>query len=104
MLPLDGDGRISDASIHLHVLRSARAVVCRTNAALPEALHDKLVLLCDEPRGRPRHWAQDYARYSDALTSFAPLSSVRAGLVYGFPEAVSVSDSVVSVTVDNAEL
>lgn len=104
MLPLDRDGRIIGNSPHLHVLRSARASTCRTHATLPNLLHDDLIQLCNAPRGRPRQWAEDYAKYLEALSSFAPLGSVRAGMVYGFPEMVDASDEAVSVTAENADL
>jgi GNAT superfamily N-acetyltransferase len=60
--------------------------------------------LSARPRSRPREWAREYADYLAALSSVGPLTSMRAGQLYRFPDLLAFEGTCISIVESNADL
>ena len=89
MFRLDGRGRITGAAVALYVVRSFDAVVCGCHADLPDAVAAKLEAIARRPRSRRfPEWERQYGDYLATLTEAAPITSMRGGPLYAFPDDV----------------
>jgi hypothetical protein len=104
MFASDVCGRLMDEAPHVHVLRTPAGVLCRCHADLPDDLADEIDGLVRRPRRRPREWAQTYADIVGAVTSVLPLTALRAGPLYCFPEALERDEVAISIGADNVGL
>ncbi len=105
MFASDEHGRLTGHAPHLYILRTPDGVICRCHADLPDDVAAALQQRSARQRGRPRQWAEEYADYLSLLSSIAPLTSMRAGPLYAFPELPSDAGAgSVGITEENADL
>ena len=104
MFATDVDGRLIGQGPHLHILRAGETLIARSHASVPAPVAVRLMELADAPRGRPGHWANEYASYIQALSSIGPTKAVRAGLLYAFPRVSAPEGDAVSIGPGNRDL
>jgi hypothetical protein len=105
MFASDGHGRLTGRAPHLYILRTPDGVICRCHADLPPTVATALEQRSARPRGRPREWSQEYADYLTLLSGVAPLTSMRAGPLYAFPDLPpAAGDGSVDIGEENAAL
>src|SRR5215471_9049425 len=100
----DDRGRLKGNAPHLYILRTPELVICRCHAELPDDIATTVEQLSVRPRGRMREWAREYADYLRALSSVGPLTSMRAGQLYRFPDLLAFEGSCISLVEANADL
>jgi GNAT superfamily N-acetyltransferase len=104
MFSTDDRDRLNGDAPHLYILRTPELVICRCHADLPAEIATTVEQLSVRPRGRMREWAREYADYLRALSSVGPLTSMRAGQLYRFPDLLASEGSCISIVEDNAYL
>jgi hypothetical protein len=104
MFSTDVRGRLNGDAPHLYILRTPELVICRCHADLLDEIATTIEQLSVRPRGRMREWAREYADYLRALSSVGPLTSMRAGQLYRFPDLLASEGSCISIVEDNADL
>ncbi len=104
MFRQDARGRLVGDAPHLHILRTADAVLCRVHVTMPDPVAVRLQTLAAVPRGRPRKWAEDYAAYLSLVEPFVTVTAIRAGPLYGFPDELPHISDCVAVDASNLDL
>lgn len=104
MFPLDPRGRITGPGPLVHILRTDEAVFVRCHAGVPDEVVRGIEALTAAPRGRPGRWAEDYARLLDLVTPIGGVSSIRSGMLFGFPVALPEGPDCISIDPGNARL
>jgi hypothetical protein len=104
MFTTDDRGRLTGHAPHLYVLRTPELVICRCHADLDDKVATTLEGLSARSRDRPSEWAREYADYLGVLSSVAPLKSMRAGPLYGFPDLLAFEGTCISIVESNADL
>ena len=100
----DDRGRLKGDAPHLYILRTPELVICRCHADLADEIATTVEELSVRPRSRPREWARVYADYLAALSSVGPLTSMRAGQLYRFPDLPAFEGTCISIVESNADL
>jgi GNAT superfamily N-acetyltransferase len=100
----DDRGRLKGDAPHLYILRTPELAICRCHADVPDEIATTVEQLSVRPRGRMREWAREYADYLRALSSVGPLTSMRAGQLYRFPDLLAAEGSCISIVEGNADL
>lgn len=88
----------------MYILRTPELVICRGHADLADEIPTAVEELSVRPRTRPREWAREYADYLAALSSVSPLTSMRAGQLYRFPDLLAFEGTCISIIESNADL
>ena len=89
-----------------YLMRTAKSVICRFGADLPDDLVSRLEELCtQEATGGPLgRLPARYGQYLDLLTSHAPVDRIWAGPAYRFAQNLSTDGSPIPIRGDNAHL
>jgi len=104
MFATDDRGRLKGLAPHLYILRTPELVICRCHADLADEIATTLQQLAVRPRGRPSEWPREYADYLGVLSPVAPIKSMRAGLLYNFPDLIGFEGTCISIVQSNADL
>jgi GNAT superfamily N-acetyltransferase len=96
----DDRGKLKGDAPHLYILRTPELVICRCHADLA----DEIATTVEELSVRPREWAREYADYLGALSSVGPLTSMRVGQLYRFPDMLALKGTCISIVEGNTDL